>query len=69
MNCRWCGQPIRATLGAWVHDVVGGAFYCRAELVRIDPPPAAEPDSSVLGPAIGRHRVDIAAGTAARGKT
>jgi hypothetical protein len=69
MKCRWCGQPIRPELGAWVHDVPAGAFYCRAELVFIDPPPPAEPDPSVLGPAIGRHAVGAAPKTATQAKT
>jgi hypothetical protein len=61
-TCRWCGQPIRTELGAWLHAVPGGGFYCRTELApaSIWPPPPAEPAPPVPGPAIGRHTVGTA---------
>lgn len=72
--CRWCGQPIRAALGAWVHEGPGGAFYCRPELAPRGtwPPPPAEPEPASPWPAwgdraVGRHAVGVAAGMGASG--
>ena len=58
VSCRWCGQPIRWALGAWVHDGARGGFYCRdTETGMFLSTPAAPPR------AVGRHKVGSAPGT------
>lgn len=67
MRCVHCGEPIRRVHGGWVHDGPGGGYPCRDRRCGMwmdtMAAPAPAPDWPVP-PAVGRHAVGIAPGSA-----
>ena len=69
--CRWCYTPIRRALGAWIHDVPHGAFYCRDRETGmfLSTPAEPQPVPDGVERAVGRHTAGVARDTDAQRAT